>query len=138
MLKKVKIDKKIQPSEFLKFVSNSQKEQILKLAKQLKGKKILHLNATAEGGGVAEILKSLIPYLRALKIDADWYVLDSNKVGNEFFSFTNKLHNCFQGGKINLTLRGWQIYKNVNKKVAQDLDKMKYDILIVNDLQPLF
>jgi len=138
MLKKVKTDKKIRPSEFLKFVSKSQKEQILKLAKQLKGKKILHLNATAEGGGVAEILKSLIPYLGALKIDAEWYALDPNKAGREFFSFTNKLHNCFQGGRVNLTSRGWQIYKNVNKKVAQDLDKMDYDILVINDPQPLF
>jgi len=137
MLNKVKINKKIKPDDFLKYSSAKQREDILKLAKDLRGRKILHVNATAEGGGVAEIMKSLIPYMKSLGVNAYWYAIDPDKVNKDFFIFTNKIHNALQGMPMKFTKKEWNYYEEVNKKIADKIARIGYDVLVVNDPQPL-
>jgi len=137
MLKRVGIKKKIQSKDFLKFLSVKDKKQLLQVAARLRGKKIIHVNATASGGGVAEILMSLIPYVRSLGIHIEWYVIDPQRAGEKFFSFTNRLHNALQGASVPFTEHEWNTYKEVNKKIADNIKEMDYDILIINDPQPL-
>ena len=91
MLKKVRIEKKITAKDFLKFLDKKQKQELISLAENLRGKRVVHVNATAEGGGVAEILKSLIPYLNALGTESSWYAIDPDKAEGSFFIFTKKL-----------------------------------------------
>lgn len=136
MLKKVSIEQRIRVRDFLKFISAEDAEILHHQAESLKGKKVAHINATEIGGGVAEILRSLIPYLRALGVESDWYVIDP-KVGNGFFSFTNKLHNAFQGIPVKLSAEEWAMYENASQDIAESLKRIDCDILAINDPQPL-
>jgi len=64
------------------------------VAAWLHGLRVVHINATPDGGGVAEILRSLVPLLRDLGLDAQWYVLPPD---DDFFAVTKQLHNWLQG-----------------------------------------
>ena len=138
MLKKVRISRKIKIKNFLKFVSVNQKKQFASLSKFFQGKKIVHINATGIGGGVAEILQNFIPYSRALGIKSNWYVIDAKKVNKKFFSFTNKLHNALQGMSIDFSTEDWESYETVNKKIAKKIENIDYDVLVIHDPQLLF
>lgn len=136
MLKKIEIKKQINPKDFLKFVPVKQKKELLEAAKSMRGKRVVHVNATALGGGVAEILKSLIPYLKSLDIQSDWYVIDPS-AGNEFFTITNKIHNVLQGIPLKISAEEWKLYKKINLKIAEELEKIDCDVLVIHDPQPL-
>lgn len=69
-------------------------DQLKVSAKQLKNYKIVEINSTATGGGVAELLQSQIPLCHELGLDIDWYVIPPNE---RFFDTTKALHNCLQG-----------------------------------------
>jgi trehalose synthase len=62
--------------------------------KALAGRVIWNVNATATGGGVAEILQTLLGYFLDAGVDARWLVLDGNA---EFFAVTKHLHNAIHG-----------------------------------------
>ncbi|MBI2063798.1 MAG: glycosyltransferase [Candidatus Yanofskybacteria bacterium] len=136
MLKKVLINRQVKPRDFLKFVAPKQKAELLKVAAAMRGKRVVHVSATAIGGGVAEILNGLIPYLRSLGIESDWYTINP-RVGKRFFTITNKLHNSLQGSPVKLTEREWNEYEKVNKRIAGNLEMIDCDILAINDPQPL-
>lgn len=137
MIKKVLIKKEVVAKDFLKFLSAQQRKELLALSKKLKGKKVLHINATAVGGGVAEILQSLIPYLNALGVKSEWYAIDPKAVDTAFFGFTKRLHNALQGSTTQFTAKEWRQYESVNKKIALAIEKRDYDVLIIHDPQPL-
>jgi trehalose synthase len=56
----------------------------------LAGRTVLNVNSTATGGGVAEMLTSLLAYVRGAGIDTQWDVIEGNP---EFFKITKRLHN---------------------------------------------
>src|SRR3989344_5070384 len=123
-------------SAILSFASVRQQKQLQEFARYAAGKKIVHISATAKGGGVAELLKSLIPYLRAFGIAADWYAIDSQRVPQDFFHITNRFHNAFQGLPDEFTKEEWSIYEDVNSAISQELDAIPYDIAVIHDFQP--
>ncbi|HDH31604.1 MAG TPA: glycosyltransferase [Candidatus Wolfebacteria bacterium] len=108
--------------------------QLKKNAKSLKGKRIIHINSTPRGGGVAEILNNLVPLERSLGINASWF---SFKAPKRFFKITKKIHNALQGEKINLSVSEKKFYLNINKKLAKELNKIPADLFIIHDPQPL-
>src|SRR5712692_5581821 len=55
-------------ADYAPIVGEQVVETIRQEAKELAGAKVLHINATAYGGGVAEILKSLVPLMRDVRI----------------------------------------------------------------------
>ena len=69
-------------------------EEIRELAKELEGLRVLHLSATAFGGGVSEILYTLIPLMNDVGIEAEWQVILGRE---EFFNATKLMHNALQG-----------------------------------------
>src|SRR4030042_4753681 len=85
------------------------------LAKQVQGRKILHINSTRLGGGVAEILRSLVPLLKDVGIDAQWEVISGSE---EFFSITKAFHNALQGQEQRISQRTMQTYMEVNRENA--------------------
>lgn len=113
-----------------------QRKELLAQTSFLKGKRVVHVNATADGGGVAEILKSLISYLRALGIESDWYAINP-KIGGNFFAITNKIHDALQGASVKITGREWAEYEQKSKQIGAELDKIDCDFLVINDHQPL-
>ena len=108
-------------------------EQVHSLASGLKGARVAHINATARGGGVAEILQSIVPLYSGLGIDTSWLVLEGNE---PFFTLTKQLHNALQGAQLHFTSQDWQLYLGCNRQNAKDLAE-GYDVVIVHDPQPV-
>ena len=108
-------------------------ENIYAEASSLSEKTLVHINSTYQGGGVAEILNSLIILMNDVGIKTDWRVLHGNP---DFFSVTKKFHNALQGEKINLTDLKKKIYyiTNANNAIFTHLN---HDFVIVHDPQPL-
>ncbi len=115
-------------------VGRDEIESIISLAERVKGAKIIHINATSYGGGVAEILKSLIPLARSVGLDAKWQVLHGSK---EFFATTKSIHNALQGNtSIELTKSMQEVYLKINDSNAKNLD-LDGDVIVIHDPQPL-
>ena len=107
-------------------------DEILELAAPLKGARILHVNSTPFGGGVAEILSSFVPLMANIGLAADWQVI---RAGDDFFRVTKEMHNSLQGMLIDWTPQMWEIWLQYNKINAEMFDE-DYDFVIIHDPQP--
>jgi trehalose synthase len=107
-------------------------ERIRDLARPLSGKRVLHINATAYGGGVAELLATHVPLLRSVGVDAEWQVMHGS---DEFFAVTKQVHNGLQGADIEWTPAMQKIYL---EKVLDNslLIDQEFDYVVVHDPQP--
>ena len=135
-LKNVDVPTKINAGDFLRFMPEEAREELIERAASLAGKKVVHVNATAQGGGVAEILQSLVPYIRSLGMECDWHVVRPD-VGDNFFAVTNAIHNALQGQPILVSEAMWAEYERVGEGIAAELDGLECDVLAINDPQPL-
>jgi trehalose synthase len=108
-------------------------QEIRTLAESLSGKRILHVSATAFGGGVSEILYSLVPLMRDIGLDASWQVIMGRE---EFFNATKLLHNSLQGDPKTLSSSDWELFDQYNEMNARSLDG-DWDVIIVHDPQPV-
>lgn len=115
-------------------VGHQEIERLRRLAGRLAGKKIVHLNSTRIGGGVAEILGWMIPLLRELGINADWEVITAPP---EFYRVTKAFHNGLQGLPVSLRKSDFDLHYEVNRENAQRLN-LEADIVFVHDPQPIF
>jgi trehalose synthase len=107
-------------------------DQIRELAEPLAGKRVLHLSATAFGGGVAEILYTLVPLMRDAGLDAEWRIIYGQ---DEFFDVTKTIHNALQGDPNGLSPEQQETFRRYNRLNAEALDG-SYDFVIVHDPQP--
>jgi len=107
-------------------------DEIRKLAEPLRGRRILHLSATAFGGGVSEILYTLVPLMRDVGLDAEWQVIYGRE---EFFNATKLMHNALQGNPQDLSEGEWDIWEQYNEMNARELTE-GWDFCIVHDPQP--
>ncbi|MEX2431263.1 MAG: glycosyltransferase [Dehalococcoidia bacterium] len=114
------------------YIGDALVEEIRRLAEPLRGARVLHINATAFGGGVAEILSSFIPLLHDLGVDAEWQVMDAPA---EFFSVTKNMHNAMQGMYIPWTTAMADTWTEVNRANADALTG-QYDFVYIHDPQP--
>jgi trehalose synthase len=106
--------------------------EVRELAEGLQGLKVLHLSATAFGGGVSEILYTLIPLMRDVGIEAEWQVIVGRE---EFFNATKLMHNALQGNPQDLSPEEWEVYERYNELNAEQLAG-GWDVVIVHDPQP--
>ncbi|HBT38945.1 MAG: Glycosyl transferase group 1 [Thermotoga sp. 50_1627] len=109
-----------------------QVEEIKQLARSLKGLKVVHINATAYGGGVAEILQSLVPLMNSIGLKTEWRVIEAP---GEFFNVTKKFHNTLQGASLQITEEEWKLYEDVCRANAELIDGDE-DIVVIHDPQP--
>ncbi len=107
-------------------------DQIRSLAEPLAGKSVLHLSATAFGGGVAEILYTLVPLMRDAGLDAEWRVISGQE---EFFDVTKAIHNALQGDESGLSEEQRRTFVRYNVENADALAG-HFDYVIVHDPQP--
>jgi trehalose synthase len=120
---------------YTSFLGEKRIERLQKVARQLKGLKLVELNATAQGGGVAEMLYSSIPFMNALGIEAEWKIIRGNK---DYFECTKSLHNQLQGMKGSFTAEMEHVYySNLEQCVGANLIDNSPDVVIVHDPQPL-
>jgi trehalose synthase len=111
--------------------------QLSRLGKKLKGRRIVHVNSTREGGGVAEILEWMVPLMCDVGLDASWEVLQGTE---EFFEVTKKIHNGLQGRPVDISHKDWKIFQDVNEANLGRLGPVltSADIVVVHDPQPAF
>jgi trehalose synthase len=107
-------------------------EEIKELAERLAGKSVCHINSTSFGGGVAEILRRLIPLMQDLGLKADWRLM---KGSDEFFNVTKSFHNGLQGLTIPFTDEMEKTYLDYNEANAHRLD-LHHDFVVAHDPQP--
>ena len=107
-------------------------EEIQNLSERLKGVRVLYVNATSFGGGVAEILYTLVPLLRDAGLAAEWGVMFG---AESFFNVTKSFHNALQGAPYELTVEDRAIYEEYNRRSAAALED-EWDIVFVHDPQP--
>jgi trehalose synthase len=110
-------------------------EHLEQLAGSLKGKRVVHVNSTRSGGGVAEILTKLVPLTRELGLEAEWEVIDG---GPEFFACSKTIHNGLQGNRVLLSDAALEVYQRTNAENAERLRERleQADFVWVHDPQP--
>jgi trehalose synthase len=107
-------------------------EEIRELAEPLKGRRVVHLSATAFGGGVSEILYTLVPLMRDVGLEVEWQVIYGRE---EFFNATKVMHNALQGSPHELTDEQWDVWMRYNEMNARELSD-GWDVAVVHDPQP--
>jgi trehalose synthase len=126
----VPITAKKRLADYAEVIGEQRYEQLLTLAKAAKGRSMLHINATAYGGGVAEILQNLVPLLRDAGVDAHWAVLDAPPA---FYDITKKVHNALQGMKLDLSDTEKTLFLDVARANAEQLTEA--DVVLAHDPQ---
>ena len=119
-------------ADYVTIASRGLMDQIRRLAEPLAGKRVLHLSATAFGGGVAEILYTLIPLMRDAGLETEWRVIYGQ---DEFFDVTKAMHNGLQGNPRELSDDEKEIFRRYNRENAAALTD-SFDFVIVHDPQP--
>lgn len=114
---------------------DAQLDELLHLATRLRGARCMHLNATSYGGGVSEILRSLVPLYNDLGIVTDWKIIHGDEA---FFQVTKRIHNGLQGAPGELTEAEKAIYLGNAQLNASRIisDSEDYDFIFVHDPQP--
>src|SRR5260370_16543866 len=107
-------------------------DELVQLARPLQGARVVHISSTAYGGGVAEMLHTLIPLMRNVGLEAEWRIISGT---DEFFGVTKSMHNALQGMDLELTpaMRAAYLHSNVDNAVYFEGD---FDYVIVHDPQP--
>lgn len=107
-------------------------DDLVRVSNELKGARVVHVNATAYGGGVSELLRSAIPILNDLKLTAHWKTIAGDE---QFFDVTKKLHNGLQGASQELTDANRETYLLASRHNAE-LFEEDYDFVFLHDPQP--
>ncbi|HKO30035.1 MAG TPA: glycosyltransferase [Nitrospiraceae bacterium] len=105
---------------------------LYRLSDLVKGRSFLHVNAVRYGGGMAEILRRLVPMLTSLGVEARWEVLAGDQ---EFFDVTKRIGNALQGQEQSFTEQMSQAYLKINNRNAQVLN-LDADLVMVHDHEP--
>jgi len=121
-------------NNYIKIVGKRAIENIKESAEPLKGKHIVHINSSSMGGGVAEILNTLVFLMNDLKIDTGWRTIIGS---HSFFKITKGVHNSLQGGRWKMTDSRKSIYLEYCKRNSMINHISNHDIVVVHDPQPL-
>jgi trehalose synthase len=120
---------------YVPIVGEARIERLQKIAQRLKGLKMLTLNATAQGGGVAEMLYSAVPFLNMLGVETEWKVISGPR---EYFESTKELHNLLQGKTGSFSPELQQAYtRTIEECARQNFIDYEPDVIDVHDPQPL-
>ena len=119
--------------EYEKYIGPKAIERIFRKAKPLHGRHMVCINSTFYGGGVAQLLSSLVLLFNNVGIETGWRIIQGSP---DFFSITKKMHNALQGADINLSKTKKDIYEQV---IAENAirNHLKHDVVIIHDPQPL-
>jgi len=107
-------------------------EEIRSQAASLQGARLIHINSTAFGGGVAEILTALVPLMNDVGLQAEWQVITGD---DKFFQVTKDMHNSLQGMPIPWNQYMSKVWLQYNQMNAELFDR-NYDFVIIHDPQP--
>jgi trehalose synthase len=108
-------------------------DEIRRLAEPLAGKRVVHLSATAFGGGVAEINYTLIPLMQDAGLEVEWRII---RGAEEFYNVTKTIHNALQGNPQGLDDEQRDVFRRYQAENAAELED-DYDFVVVHDPQPV-
>ncbi len=108
-------------------------EEIRSLAAPLEGKRVVHLSATAFGGGVAEINYTLVPLMSSAGLDVEWRII---RGAEDFYNVTKTIHNALQGNPHGLAGAQREIFRRYQELNAREFED-DYDFVVVHDPQPV-
>jgi trehalose synthase len=130
------VDRVLSLDDYREVASAEQLDRARDLAANLKGLRIVHVNSTADGGGVAEILRSMVPLMRDVGLDTQWMVMPGHEA---FFEITKKMHNLMQGADGQLTAEEMSTYVVQSWRVSRAIQKqgIAADIWVMHDPQTL-
>ena len=121
--------------DYIPIVGTEKIDRLRTVSQRLKGLRLLELNSTAQGGGVAEMLYSSVPLLNMLGIEVEWKIINGHQ---SYFECTKKLHNLLQGMKGSFTREMRHIYvSQLLECVSNSIIDRSPDIVNVNDTQPM-
>lgn len=120
-------------NQYESVVGTSDIEELRIIAKSLEGTTIQHVNSTAVGGGVAEILNRMVPLLNDLGIETVWDVIRGNE---DFYNVTKAFHNAIHGAPVEITDRMFEIFKTTTEENIQHF-RPKGNVIIIHDPQPI-
>jgi trehalose synthase len=107
-------------------------DELRTLAQPFRGARVAHISATAYGGGVAEMLHTLVPLMRDAGLEAEWRIIAGS---DAFFAVTKSMHNALQGMDLPLTSAARATYLHANVDNAVEFAD-GCDFVIVHDPQP--
>lgn len=119
-------------SEYIPIVGEGVVQELTVLGARLAGKKVVNVNSTRSGGGVAEILQRLIPLLGEVGINAQWEVVEGTQ---DFFALTKHLHNALHGTPHVFTAEDQGVFDLTTKSNLERLN-LNGDIMFIHDPQP--
>jgi trehalose synthase len=119
-------------ADYTHIFGREQIAEIRALAEPLQGARVAHVSATAFGGGVAEILYTLVPLMRDVGLEVEWQIIYGRE---DFFHATKLMHNALQGAPDDLTPEQWDTWRRYNEINARELHD-GWDICLVHDPQP--
>ncbi len=120
-------------NDYIPIVGQSIVDDLRLLAERLQGKVVQHVNSTAVGGGVAEILTRMVPLLRDLGVDTRW---DLIKGGEQFFAVTKKFHNALHGRGEEISRADFDVFLDASEANIREVD-IHGDIVFIHDPQPI-
>jgi trehalose synthase len=121
--------------QYIPFVGEETLQELFILSRKLKDLKVLHVNSTYKGGGVAEILQRFIPLMNELGIKTDWKVFKGDE---KFFSFTKKLHNLLHlPSEKGISSEEFVYYLKITYENIKEIDTENYDVVFIHDPQPM-
>jgi trehalose synthase len=115
-------------------VGHREVRQLRQLGQRLVGKRVIHVNSTRSGGGVAEILGWMIPLMQELGIDARWEVINGSP---DFYRVTKAFHNGVQGLPVTLRKSDFEVHHEINRQNAERLN-LAADFVFIHDPQPIY
>ncbi len=118
---------------YVPFVGAGTIEELRLLGEHLQGRRVQHVNSTATGGGVAEILHRLVPLMREVGVDARWDVMQGTEA---FFATTKKLHNALHGARVAMTPEDAELFRATTEANLGRLP-LGDDLVFIHDPQPV-
>ncbi|MFN8627026.1 MAG: glycosyltransferase [Candidatus Binatia bacterium] len=114
------------------FVGRGTLDELRLLGRQLHGRRVVTVNSTAVGGGVAEILNRMVPLCRELGVDIRWDVI---KGGEDFFAVTKRIHNALHGKHESFGAHEYEVFRDTTRRNLAEMD-LDADIVFIHDPQP--
>ncbi|MCU0641360.1 MAG: glycosyltransferase [Candidatus Margulisbacteria bacterium] len=119
--------------EYARVIRSQNFDEIMMLADKLAGKRVKMVNATAVGGGVAEILTRVVPLYNQLGLKVKWEVI---KGTGAFFAVTKNFHNALHGSKVEIGEKDFAVFNEATEANLAEMDFTGDDYVIVHDPQP--
>ncbi len=119
--------------DYRKILSDEKIDELFSKGSEINNSHVVMINSTSTGGGVAEILRSLVPLLNNTGPDVGWRTVPGHP---DFFRVTKRIHNALQGDEMDLTEEKKEVYESVNEDFSK-YTHITHDLVAVHDPQPL-